>query len=130
MESKRVLVVDDDGDAVAFVQAALAPIGMTVISAEDGESGLELAKSERPDLVILDVFMPKKLGFHSLLDFKSAPETRDIPVVMLTAVSARVGMSYSADDVGEYFGVQPDVFLDKPVEPGKLQSVVQELLGQ
>ena len=123
------MIVDDDRDTVAFVQAALEPIGMKVISAEDGEKGLELAKSVVPDLVILDVFLPRKLGFLSLLDLKSAPETRNIPVVMLTSVSSRIGMSYSADDMRERFGAQPDAFLDKPVEPGKLQSTVRELLG-
>ncbi len=129
MSAGTVLIVDDDRDTVAFVQAALEPIGMKVISAEDGEKGLELAKSVVPDLVILDVFLPRKLGFLSLLDLKSAPETRNIPVVMLTSVSSRIGMSYSADDMRERFGAQPDAFLDKPVEPGKLQSTVRELLG-
>ncbi len=63
-----------------------------------------------------------------MLDFKSAPETRDIPIVKLTSVSSRIGMSYSADDIQERFGTQPDAFLDKPVEPGLLRSVVRELL--
>ncbi len=128
MSAGTVLIVDDDRDTVAFVQAALEPIGMKVISAEDGEKGLELAKSVMPDLVILDVFLPGKLGFSSLLDLKSAPETKDIPVIMLTSVSSRIGMSYSSDDMRERFGTQPDAFLDKPVEPGKLQSTVRELL--
>jgi DNA-binding response OmpR family regulator len=129
MSAGTILIVDDDRDTVAFVRAALEPIGMKVISAEDGEKGLELAKSAVPDLVILDVFLPGKLGFFSLLDFKSAPETRNIPIIMLTSVSSRIGMSYSADDMRERFGAQPDAFLDKPVEPGRLQSVVRELLG-
>ena len=129
MAARTILVVDDDRDTVAFVRATLEPIGMKVISAEDGEKGLELAKSALPDLVNLDVFLPGKLGFFSLRDLKAAPETRNIPVVMLTSVSSRIGMSYSADDMRERFGAQPDAFLDKPVEPGMLQSVVRELLG-
>ncbi len=128
MAARTILVVDDDRDTVAFVRAALEPIGMRVISAEDGEKGLEFAKSVTPDLVILDVFLPGKLGFFSLLDFKSTPETKNIPIVMLTSLSSRINMSYSADDMRERFGAQPDAFLDKPVEPGKLQSTVRELL--
>ncbi len=129
MTAKTVLIVDDDRDIVAFVEAILQPIGIDVVSAEDGEEGLRLAKSEMPDLVILDVFLPGKLGFSSLLELKSAPETKDIPIIMLTSVNSRMGMSYSPENIQERFGAQPDSVLDKPVEPGKLQSVVRRLLG-
>lgn len=128
MAAKTVLIVDDDRDIVAFVEAILQPIGIDVVSAGNSEDGLRLAKSEIPDLVILDVFLPGKLGFSSLLDLKSAPETKDIPIIMLTSVNSRMGMSYTPDYIQECFGAQTDFVLDKPVEPGKLQSVVRRLL--
>lgn len=130
MAARTILVVDDDNDAVAFVQAVLEPIGMKVISAENGEKGLALAKSALPDLVILDVFMPGKLGFYCFPDFKSCEETKNIPIIILTSLTSRIGMSCTPVNIWESFGVRPDELLDKPVEPGKLQSVVRKLLHE
>ena len=129
MGPKKILVIDDDDDSVAFVRAALAPIDVKVISAADGEIGLVLARSDAPDLILLDIFLPKRLGFHSLVDLRSTPETANIPIIMLSSLNSRIGMSFSVDEVEERFGARPDILLDKPVEPGRLQGAVRELLG-
>jgi len=63
MKNKKVLVVDDENDSVSFLEAILKEQGLDVISANDGEAGLKKAKSESPDLVFLDVQMPKMDGF-------------------------------------------------------------------
>ena len=123
-----VLIVDDEPDIHAFVKAALEADGYGFLDAADGEIGLELARSERPDLIILDVQMPKKGGFTVFGELRGDEATRDIPVVMLTAVSERVGLAYSGDDMGQMYGSEPNAFIDKPVDPDTLRGTVRTLV--
>ena len=81
---RKVLVVDDEPDAVEFVQAVLEEAGYEVAGAADGEAGLEAARAQVPDLVILDVQMPGKDGFTVFAEMRKDPELAGIPVVMLT----------------------------------------------
>jgi CheY-like chemotaxis protein len=83
--ARSVLVIDDDASARALAIAILQPAGYTVRSAEGGEQGLLLAQSATPDLVLLDVEMPGLDGYEVCRRLREAPETRGIPVVMLTA---------------------------------------------
>ncbi|KKM62266.1 hypothetical protein LCGC14_1523390, partial [marine sediment metagenome] len=85
-QPRKVLVVDDDQSALAFVQAALEPDKYVVIGVNDGLAGLSQARKESPDLIILDVYMPRQPGFYTLRDLKSDPQTKSIPVIMLTGV--------------------------------------------
>ena len=127
---KKVLVVDDEPDAVEFVTEILTDLeGYSVISAEDGIKGLEKARAEEPDLIILDIQMPKKDGFTVFSDLKRDPATKDIPVIMLTGLTARTGMKFSAEDMGEYMDVEPETYIDKPIDPGELQQAVEKILG-
>jgi CheY-like chemotaxis protein len=128
-QSKKVLVVDDDRSAVAFVRAALEPEKYQVIGADDGLAGLSQARAEPPDLIILDVYMPRQPGFYTLRDLKADPKTKDIPVVMLTSVSRRLGVTFSAQDMYDFLGTEPDVYLEKPVDPTFLRQVADKLLG-
>ena len=128
-EKKTILIVDDEPDAVEFVKAVISEIGdFPVITAFDGESGLEKAKTELPDLIILDVMMPKKNGFDVFYDLRQNPETRDIPVIMLTGVSEATGIKFSGKDMGEFLGKEPEDFIDKPVDPEKLQETIKKAL--
>ena len=127
---RKVLVVDDEPDAVEFVTEILIDLeGYSVISAEDGVKGLEKARAEEPDLIILDVQMPRKDGFAVFSDLKKDPATKDIPVIMLTGVTARTGLKLSAEDMGEYWGTEPEVYVEKPIDPGELQQAVEKILG-
>ncbi len=83
-ERLRILVVDDDPNLRLLVNSALQHDGYTVIEAEDGEQGLERAVAERPDLVLLDVNMPKIDGLAALRQLRGRSDTRDLPVLMLT----------------------------------------------
>ncbi len=128
-QTKPVLVVDDDESALAFVRAALESDGHDVVGAGDGLSGMSRAQKEHPDLIILDVYMPRQPGFYTLRDLKSDPKTKDIPVIMLTSVSKRLGVTFSTQDLYDFLGTEPDVFLEKPVEPKLLRETVARLLG-
>jgi len=98
----RVLVIDDDPNLRLLVQSALSPSGYTVTEAEDGEQGLVSASAERPDLILLDVNMPKMDGFAVLEKLRAGADTREIPVLMLTVrdteASIRTGFDAGATD--------------------------------
>jgi len=126
---KKVLVVDDDESTAAFVRAVLQPARYEVMAAGDGLAGLARARKEHPDLIILDVYMPRQVGFYTLSDLKKDPETRDIPVIMLTGVAKRMGFSYAPEDIYDFLGAEPDVYLEKPVDPDFLVETADKLLG-
>jgi CheY-like chemotaxis protein len=126
---KRVLIVDDDPDVREVVGLSLERGGMRVFLAEDGEEGLAAAHKEEPDLIVLDVLMPKKDGLTTYEDLLKDKKLAAIPVVMLTSVSDKVGFGFSADTMKEYFGKRPAAYLEKPVDPEKLVKTVKNLLG-
>ncbi len=126
---KKILVVDDDQSVVAFVGAALDPEKYEVTGAGDGLTGLSQACKEPPDLIILDVYMPRQPGFYTLRDLKDDPKTKAIPVIMLTSVSKRLGIAFSTQDIYDFLGTEPDVYLEKPVDPMYLRRITDRLLG-
>ena len=128
-KTKKVLVVDDDQTAVAFARAALDPENYEVVGVNDGFAGLSRARDELPDLIILDVYMPRQPGFYTLRDLKADPKTKDIPVIMLTGVGKRLGITFSTQDIYDFLGIEPDVYLEKPVDPMFLRKVADRLLG-
>ncbi|MBF0456696.1 MAG: response regulator [Nitrospirae bacterium] len=85
MEKSKVLVIDDDENNRIICKANLSQIGVTVIEAKDGQEGFEAALREMPDLILLDIMMPEMDGYETLEKLKDNLETRDIPVIMLTA---------------------------------------------
>jgi CheY-like chemotaxis protein len=130
MAERKILVIEDDDDSAAFVQAVLEGEDTAVARARDGEAGLKAARAERPDLIVLDVQMPKKDGFTVLVELRQDPAMADVPVVMLTGVAEATGVRFSKSDVGEYIGVEPNAYVEKPVDPAALSEVVARLLGE
>lgn len=127
--SKKILVVDDDADAVAGITAMLETGGFSVCSASDGDSGLAAARKEEPDLILLDVQMPHKDGFKTFAELRQDKTLKDIPVVFLTGVGERTGIHFSAFDVEEYLGSKPESYLEKPVDPVRLLATIRKVLG-
>ncbi len=121
-----ILVVDDDPDIVDSISMKLASNNFRVAKAYDGVEAWEKIKQERPDLIVLDVMMPRKHGYDLCDEIKKNPEYKDIAVVLLTAVASFVnttsytswqGMTNLADD-----------YIEKPVDLDKLMEVVQDTL--
>ena len=129
MADRTILVIDDEDDSVEFVKAVLEGDDTDVISARDGESGLRAAREKLPDLIVLDVQMPKKNGFAVLAELKADPATQAIPVVMLTGVAEKTGVAFSKADVGDFIGAEPEAYVEKPVDPDVLKSAARGLLG-
>lgn len=129
-DTPKILIADDEQECIDFVREALADIPCEVIAAMDGDEAMETAQREVPQLIILDVQMPKLDGFQVFGKLRSDEKLADIPVIMLTAVSQRTGVDMSARDMGEYLGSQPEAYVDKPIEPIVLKQTVKRLLKQ
>jgi len=127
---KKVLIVDEDPDVRAFVQAALEDEGYEFVIATDGNVAIAKATSEKPDVVIMDVQMPNRDGLSALYHLRQEPETKSIPVILLTGVAETTGVRFTAESVEEFMGERPDVFIDKPAEPEELRNAVRDLLAR
>lgn len=129
-ESYRILLADDEQDSIDFVEAALADANCQVTSVTDGNRALELARAQKPDLVILDVQMPGYNGFEVFSKLRADRQFDATPIVMLTGINDRTDFrkKFNAKEMGEYTGSEPEAFIDKPIEPILLKQVVLKLL--
>ncbi len=147
--AKKVLVIDDDPDVVKFMSLALRENGYEAVSAEDGMAGFEKVKSERPDLLILDVMMPKRTGFVLFKQLRKTEEFKDIPVIMVTGVAGSLNEEDEKKDgtfdepyddlrdslrktirkMREEGLVKPNMFIDKPIDPEEVIAKVRDLIG-
>ncbi len=119
---KRVLVVDDHPQVVELIKLRLESAGYQVIAAYDGHDGLKKAREENPDLIILDVMLPKMNGYKVCRLLKFDRRYRHIPIVMLTSrakqADAEIGYRTGADE-----------YIFKPYDPKKLLEVVRKYAG-
>ncbi len=119
--AKRILVIDDEPDILKVVDFRLKKAGYDVITAIDGQEGLDLAKKERPDLIFLDLCLPKVSGEDVCERLKSDEEFKEIPIVFLTASQAlRVA------EKAKKFGAQD--YLIKPFTPEDLLAKVKKYI--
>ena len=123
MAKGRILVVDDEIYIVHILDFSLGMEGYEVLTALDGEQALEKARAEKPDLIVLDIMMPKLDGYETCKILKAEPETKDIPVILLSAkgrnVDQKIGFEVGADD-----------YITKPFSPRKLVERINAILGQ
>jgi len=127
-DAATILVADDEQECIDFVREALADTPYDVLAARDGEEALSMAREHNPNLIILDVQMPKRDGFSVFAELRRDEAFKNIPVIMLTAISERTGVKLSGEDMGGYLGSEPDAFVDKPIEPIVLKQAVKTLL--
>jgi len=118
-----VLVADDDPDILSLVKLRLERSGYDVVSAGDGEQALEAARTRAPDLALLDVMMPKLDGYEVTALLRQQEETRDLPVILLTA---RVQES----DIARGVEAGADDYVKKPFSTHELRDRVQAVLGR
>jgi two-component system phosphate regulon response regulator PhoB len=129
--SKKVLVVDDDQDVRSFVVTVLEEYQYTPLVAEDGVEGFEVIKKESPDLVILDVLMPRGSGIRLYRKLKTDDTLKKIPVIMFTGIALRsfLKSQKALDEFGGGEVPKPDIYLEKPVEPEELVQAIKKKLG-
>ena len=123
MSGPTVLVVDDDPVIVKLLQVNFEMEGYAVITASDGLEGLEMARQERPDAIVLDVMMPKMDGLEVARTLKADESTRSIPILLLSAkaqqADVQAGVATGADD-----------YLTKPFDPLDLLQRVGGLISR
>ena len=147
--AKKVLVVDDDVNTVKFLSVALEEGGYEPVGALNGKEGLEKIQSENPDLIILDVMMPKKTGFVLFKQLRKDEKYKDLPVIMLTGVSTvledldaksedtderpydslRESLRKAIKQMRDEGLIKPEMFIDKPIDPELVIAKVNELIG-
>lgn len=123
---KLILVVDDDPDLVESVSMKLESKNYRVAKAYDGAEALEQIKDEKPDLVILDVMMPRKNGYEVCKILKTDEKTKDIVVILLTAVADAVSSTSYTHMDGKT--TPADDYIPKPIDLDKLMDIVAENL--
>ncbi len=123
-KSKKFLVVDDEPDIVAYVRALLEDNGFSVIEAVDGREGFARAKSDRPDLILLDISMPEESGVRMFRNLQEEAQTSGIPVIILTGVSHEFKRFIETRRQ-----VRPPAgYFDKPPDRDQLLAKINELL--
>jgi twitching motility two-component system response regulator PilH len=103
----------------------------TPLEAEDGESGLKMIKAEKPDLIILDVLMPRQSGVRLYRELKTAKALKDLKVIILSGIAKKTFLR-SQKALTEFGGAEipePEIYLEKPVEPDELADVIKKVLG-
>jgi DNA-binding response OmpR family regulator len=121
--SKKVLVCDDEPYIVESVSYVVRKAGFEVDVAEDGEEALAKAQEMKPDLIFLDIMMPKLSGHEVCHRLKDDPRTKDIYIVMLTARGQE-------EDEKRALDMGADEFMTKPFSPRKMRAKLQEVLGE
>ncbi len=129
--SKKILVIDDDPDIRLFNVSVVEENGYTPLVATNGEEGLEICKKQKPDLLLLDILMPRKSGIRLYRNIKTDKSMKNIPVIILSGIaeksflrSQKVLTEFGDDKVPE-----PEAYLEKPVEPEDLAATIKKVLG-
>jgi twitching motility two-component system response regulator PilH len=118
----RILIVDDSPSQLAGMKRIVEKLGHEALSAEDGAQGVEVAKAEKPDLVLMDVVMPNLNGFQATRAISKAPETSHIPVVLVTTKD---------QETDRVWGMRQGAkaYITKPFNESELVTVINQLLG-
>jgi len=119
----KILVVDDEQDVRTYLQTLFVKEGYEVVTAADGEEGLSVARQSRPDLIFLDILMPKKTGIMLYRRLKKDEHLSAVPVVILTGLEQY--RSFFAQDFEQV--PPPEAFVEKPPEPENLRELARDL---
>ncbi len=123
--SGRILVVDDEPDVRTYLKTLLSKDGYHVEEAADGEEGLEVARKVKPDLIFLDILMPKRTGIMLYRKLRKDPDLGQVPIVIVTGLTQY--RSFFAQDFEEV--PPPDAFVEKPPQQEEFLALAKKLLG-
>jgi CheY-like chemotaxis protein len=125
--AKKILMVDDEPEILKVISTRLTSKGYEVISAADGDEGIKKARQQKPDLIIMDIMMPNMSGGDAVRLLRADEETKHIPIVFLTAITANMPKGQEDRGVnvdGQFFKAIP-----KPFELGNLLLEIKKLIG-
>jgi CheY-like chemotaxis protein len=122
--AKKILIIDDEKDMRVYLSTLFRKAGYDTETAADGEEGVGLAESGRPDLITLDILMPKGSGMRAYRGLRTSEATRQIPIVVLT------GLTRLDDFFGDLGDLpRPDAIVEKPIDREAFLGQVQRLTG-
>ena len=123
--AKKILVVEDEPDVLTYLVTFFKVNGFNVLTATDGKTGFEIAKSDHPDLISLDITMPKESGVRMYRNLHEEPSTKDIPVIIITGVSSEFkGFIESRKQVQP-----PAGYFEKPIDRDAVLARIREILN-
>ena len=126
--AKKVLIIDDDAEYVDAITNLLDAKGYTVASASDGKAGVQAAKAQTPDVIILDVMMTTKSeGFDVARELHQDATLKDTPIVMITGVRKEMNLPFGFEPDTDWLPVK--AVLEKPVKPEVLLKTIEQHLG-
>lgn len=125
-DKRKIIVIDDDPDIVTFLTTLLEDNGYDYITATNGQEGIDKVRSERPDLILLDITMPEKSGVRFYREVRDDEELKNTPVVMVTGVMEEFKKFISTRKQVP----PPDGYITKPINKDQLLQTVAKLLGQ
>jgi twitching motility two-component system response regulator PilH len=122
--AKRILIIDDEKDMRTYLGALFKKAEYQVELAENGEEGLKMAKASPPDLITLDILMPKQSGVRTYRELRTAAETRGVPIIILT------GLTQQEDFFAELGSLpQPDAIVEKPIDRDDFLDKAKKVIG-
>lgn len=124
-DRKRILIIDDDFDHVSVVKTILESENYEVLTALSGRDGLEKAKKERPDLVLLDIMIPDLDGIEICKNLKGSPEYKSIPICIVSTIPENMRGKFGLNG----HELPADAFHNKPIRPGQLLETVRKIVG-
>lgn len=128
---KRILILEDEAHVVTYLETLLQDNGYETMSAPNGKIGLEKAKTEKPDLICLDINMPERSGIRFYRDLRDDPNLKDIPVIVVTAVT---GYGGDPEPFKEFLSTRkqvppPNGFFSKPIDREEFIAAVAKLMS-
>lgn len=121
VEKKRILLVEDNVDAVEIMRLVMESLGYEVAVAKNGLEGVEMASSQAPDLIVMDILLPVMNGFEATSQIRKNPKTRKIPILAATALAA-------PGDRDRCLASGCDHYISKPFTPGEFAGAVKSLV--
>jgi len=123
MSKKKILAADDELEVLTLLEKRLSSAGYDVVTATNGKEAVELAKRERPALIVLDILMPGMDGSETAAVLHDDPNTKDIPILFLTCLFTKREEQFEGHEVGHNF------FIAKPYDPADLLTEITKIIG-
>jgi len=123
VEKKKVLIIDDEPDTITFLTNWLEDNGYDSCSATDGGQGMQVLRSEKPDLILMDLRMPNQTGFQLYRELRLKEEFRHIPVIFVTGLTEFQVFGEECTPLP-----QPEAFIEKPIDLDALHAAIERIL--